>query len=413
MDLGLMSRKLRAAQYTSKQSFEADLNLIWSNCLLYNSDPVSIYRMHAMKMKEKADELMRKVPNISIRTRAELQADGYESDHVTYGELSTVVQNSEVSPTVPAAGTGASTLEDLENLQMSPPEDGMPLLQKMAELVMYKRDLSPTLDDMSRKNESLTPSTVSSLFESPKNAFMLFPSVELEYAAVSVGGDKLRDEFLKITIDARMDLLWNRMVQSELQFGQRQALERLPSDMGSFYDRRNSSLPELYNSTSTLPDLHAPAFKPPSIHSLTDYRTCLLSEQAYGPYQQSVQTLRECKRYERKILEFTQPSLITEKVAETDDEPDAEIKLRIPNIMSGQDIIEDRVDIGEEAARDLLTRSLSLVLLQTGFDSEFTYNFFRLFLRRNTELYASAHRCMRPVHIQPRARLQIIHRTHT
>ena len=40
MDLGTMSRKLRDNKYTSKQTFVDDLNLIWSNCLLYNTLPV-------------------------------------------------------------------------------------------------------------------------------------------------------------------------------------------------------------------------------------------------------------------------------------------------------------------------------------------------------------------------------------
>ena len=40
MDLATMNKKLRNSQYASKAAFIADLDLIWSNCLLYNSDPV-------------------------------------------------------------------------------------------------------------------------------------------------------------------------------------------------------------------------------------------------------------------------------------------------------------------------------------------------------------------------------------
>jgi hypothetical protein len=37
-------------------------------------------------MKEKSEELMKQVPSITIRTREELEAEGYDSDHITYGD---------------------------------------------------------------------------------------------------------------------------------------------------------------------------------------------------------------------------------------------------------------------------------------------------------------------------------------
>jgi len=43
MDLSLMTRKLKGLQYNSKEEFANDLELIWSNCLAYNTDPVITY----------------------------------------------------------------------------------------------------------------------------------------------------------------------------------------------------------------------------------------------------------------------------------------------------------------------------------------------------------------------------------
>jgi transcriptional activator SPT7 len=40
MDLGTMTKKMKLFQYQSKKEFQDDLNLIWDNCLYYNSDPV-------------------------------------------------------------------------------------------------------------------------------------------------------------------------------------------------------------------------------------------------------------------------------------------------------------------------------------------------------------------------------------
>jgi hypothetical protein len=45
MDLGTMWRNAEAHMYNSKAEFAADLNLIWDNCLTYNTNPVSLYNL--------------------------------------------------------------------------------------------------------------------------------------------------------------------------------------------------------------------------------------------------------------------------------------------------------------------------------------------------------------------------------
>jgi len=40
MDLQTMGRKVKSKAYLTKKAFADDLNLIWDNCLTYNSDPV-------------------------------------------------------------------------------------------------------------------------------------------------------------------------------------------------------------------------------------------------------------------------------------------------------------------------------------------------------------------------------------
>ena len=45
MDLGTMTKKMKALQYKSKDEFTQDLDLIWSNCLTYNTLPVSFYQL--------------------------------------------------------------------------------------------------------------------------------------------------------------------------------------------------------------------------------------------------------------------------------------------------------------------------------------------------------------------------------
>lgn len=83
MDLGTMSKKMKAFQYNCKDDFATDLQLIWDNCFYYNSDPSSVYRIHASAMQQKTAELMRNIPNIRIKTRQEAEADGAETGGLT------------------------------------------------------------------------------------------------------------------------------------------------------------------------------------------------------------------------------------------------------------------------------------------------------------------------------------------
>lgn len=46
MDLGTVLKKVKAQQYKDKRMFKADLDLIWDNCLLYNTLPVCCLLSH-------------------------------------------------------------------------------------------------------------------------------------------------------------------------------------------------------------------------------------------------------------------------------------------------------------------------------------------------------------------------------
>ncbi|KAL5334030.1 hypothetical protein BJX70DRAFT_402984 [Aspergillus crustosus] len=75
MDLGTMTKKLKALQYRSKQDFVDDLNLIWTNCFKYNTNPEHFLRKHAMYMKKETEKLVPLIPEIVIRDRAEVEAE--------------------------------------------------------------------------------------------------------------------------------------------------------------------------------------------------------------------------------------------------------------------------------------------------------------------------------------------------
>ncbi|KAJ5174417.1 uncharacterized protein N7482_000294 [Penicillium canariense] len=75
MDLGTMTKKLKGLQYKSKQDFVDDLNLIWLNCLKYNTNPEHFLRKHALYMRKETEKLVPLIPEITIRDRAEVEAE--------------------------------------------------------------------------------------------------------------------------------------------------------------------------------------------------------------------------------------------------------------------------------------------------------------------------------------------------
>jgi hypothetical protein len=71
MDLSTMQKNLKAFVYVDNAGFRKDLDLIWENCLTYNTISESIYRKHAFAMRKRANELMAKIPDINIHLAAD------------------------------------------------------------------------------------------------------------------------------------------------------------------------------------------------------------------------------------------------------------------------------------------------------------------------------------------------------
>lgn len=75
MDMGSMLKKLKQLQYKSKKDFVDDLNLIWANCLKYNQDQAHPLRKKALYMRKETDKLTPLIPEITVRDRAEVEAE--------------------------------------------------------------------------------------------------------------------------------------------------------------------------------------------------------------------------------------------------------------------------------------------------------------------------------------------------
>ena len=70
-----MTKKLKTFAYKSKQDFVEDLTLIWQNCLKYNANPDHFLRKKALFMRKETDKLVPLIPNITIRDRADVEAE--------------------------------------------------------------------------------------------------------------------------------------------------------------------------------------------------------------------------------------------------------------------------------------------------------------------------------------------------
>ncbi|KZO92244.1 hypothetical protein CALVIDRAFT_520521 [Calocera viscosa TUFC12733] len=61
MDMSTMLKKVKNRVYENKAQFAADLNLIWDNCLMYNSEPTHPLRRQAQLMRRKADHVLERI----------------------------------------------------------------------------------------------------------------------------------------------------------------------------------------------------------------------------------------------------------------------------------------------------------------------------------------------------------------
>lgn len=63
MDLSTITKKIKQRQYKHKQQFKSDLDLIWTNCLVYNTDPNHPLRSHAIHLETKSSQLLEFIPD--------------------------------------------------------------------------------------------------------------------------------------------------------------------------------------------------------------------------------------------------------------------------------------------------------------------------------------------------------------
>ncbi|GAA6051283.1 hypothetical protein JCM3770_006794 [Rhodotorula araucariae] len=74
MDLGTLLKKVKQQSYRTKKAFAEDLDLIWSNCLLYNSHPNHPLRQSAEALRAKSNQLLEFITDPALTQRQMLVA---------------------------------------------------------------------------------------------------------------------------------------------------------------------------------------------------------------------------------------------------------------------------------------------------------------------------------------------------
>ncbi|KAL8283696.1 hypothetical protein RQP46_005491 [Phenoliferia psychrophenolica] len=69
MDLATLQKRVKSQMYRSKKAFADDLDLIWSNCLLYNSHPAHLLRISAEILRKKSNQLLEFISDPALPTR--------------------------------------------------------------------------------------------------------------------------------------------------------------------------------------------------------------------------------------------------------------------------------------------------------------------------------------------------------
>lgn len=106
MDLGTMTKKLKGFSYGSKAEFIEDLARIWSNCLDFNTTPDHPIRKHALFMRKEMDKLVPLIPDITIRSRLEVEAEE-RRQQLANGEIDDGVEESDDEPIMSSRGRKA------------------------------------------------------------------------------------------------------------------------------------------------------------------------------------------------------------------------------------------------------------------------------------------------------------------
>jgi transcriptional activator SPT7 len=377
MDLQTMGKKMKNFQYNSKNDFQHDLDLIWDNCLFYNSDPKSVYRVHANSMRDRTTELMKKVPDIIIRNREDTDYASDSDKDIDESVEDVTISNSQAEDALTVGHYSSNTV---------------PQVTVLSEVNSFKLHLLERNDSILFHHICSCP--VSS---DEGNAPFVISLDKVRYPFPIQTTDPLLSHFTQCTWEARGELLHYRATQNELPFPERDAITRTSVGMGIQDKLRIMSqtrstlmriaenfdhvyLPEILNMFDCFPEL---LNCDPSVYDVefinSERREVIPSfifptEKSVAPFKQNIELMRECGRLERVITnvyeESPKPQKKTSHNFGFEDEffsLDSEIKFSFP--MYFDNCSESSTEIVHNLCDFSMKKIISTILLNSGFKS--------------------------------------------
>ncbi|KAI8355336.1 hypothetical protein B0O80DRAFT_40979 [Mortierella sp. GBAus27b] len=262
MDLGTVLKKLKAFQYKSKDQFAKDLELIYDNCLLYNSDPSSVYRKHAIAMRKRTAQLLETVQDVVIRDRAEVEAEAEaeESDDDTAsqaGRLNESVKGPGRKEQVSSKKVHKINGESSRNAKDHHTQRGAAFSADTPKMLMELDSVATPTRELSREPSTMDPTELpfgragtpnGMTLNSPARYRVISRAsvpieIDLEQEEREIAeqlradrGDLLFQAWKDKTKKARARICSSRENQQQLPFEERFALERTAWEMKKFKD---------------------------------------------------------------------------------------------------------------------------------------------------------------------------------
>ncbi|KIW00934.1 uncharacterized protein PV09_07674 [Verruconis gallopava] len=165
MDIGTMMKKLKTLQYKNRTEIVNDLNLIWNNCLAYNSDPNHPLRKKALYLQKKTDELVRHIPDVEVRDRAEVEAEERRNARLD-AELDGIEDSDDEEPIMASRGRKAPSKSNKGSSNSrkapqakdgTPGAESKPLLHASGSSTNLKNQFLRTDSDVPMENGFSTP----------------------------------------------------------------------------------------------------------------------------------------------------------------------------------------------------------------------------------------------------------------
>ena len=329
MDLGTVGKNLKNLKYNSKSEFKQDLDLIWSNCLKYNTLPESIYRKHAHMMMKKQEILMKKVPDVVIKS-FDYQQEQTEMDSVH--NLDT--------------GNSFNSHQDLD------------MLNSNGEVVEVPES-SVGIDDATVNTEQEIEDSMQIDSENSDN------ENDPSQFDFTQNPDPIIQQYNKNTVDKRVSRLKKMVQELNMDFGERQALDLKKGLMEQEYPELYAmSCPESYivkNEHQTLiqefMDSGSEIPRPP-LPSLTEYDHLLRTKsKVQSKMKRNISYLEKIKKYFHKI-NLKQHGL--------EDEPDKPVVARLQPTRSANELPPFLLDYN--SCFKLCVQKVAFILEHQGFD---------------------------------------------